>query len=325
MKQFHTIAAILLVLCKLGLTDSDDSDSDGVDRIQFATFDTFRAKDLSELPDRQRFMSVARASKSLMDALCNQEVEGPQALNPGSVSGAYNVKTGQFLTWDQYVKQEGENENYGYYMASGQWQTFWGYCSLQPESTWIERSYTTFGKWRRNKGRIKRTRVKVSKCDVRLAGFTVYTTTVAWREQCKNVDDMAEIFRDMPLPADVKMSWKGLDRRVEAVKPMQRELRVPAGFKGRTVATTVVRVVNAKLVFHVMHWFWHDNDASRGTGNTWQNMGGEWSDVYADLAWVEAKGLCQQLPDLPDSDPNVDGCINMAIPQIVALEPRDYA
>ena len=36
-----------------------------------------------------------------------------------------------------------------------------------------------------------------------------------------------------------------------------------------------------------------------GVAAGWQGMGGQWNNIYADRAWVEAKGLVQQKPKNP--------------------------
>jgi hypothetical protein len=298
MKQFHTLAVLLLVFPNFGLTQPQK-------RLYEKSL-TLEAKNLVELPDE--LLDIGKAF-TLIDTLCSQEVEGLDGFHPGTVSGAYNMDTGEFMEWNEYVETVGRDASPDYYLATGWWHTFWGTCSLKPESYWDEHSYTSLGSWGANTGLERGSRR--SYIDVRFAGFTATTTTDSWRERCENVDEMAETFRAMPeVPEAEKTIWKGLDRRVEQTKTFLRFVGMKPGYRGRARATTKVRVVHAKVVFHIGEWYWNYNDEIYGSANTWQRMGGQWDNVYADLAYVEARGLVEQMPGDPN-DPDRETCANM--------------
>ena len=159
----------------------------------------------------------------IIDDICGQVPEGS---DPGfEISGAYNMGTGDFMRWEQYMSGVGQNGNAEFYWASGPWHTFKGTCSLKPVSSWAENSYTSEGQWAYNTGDSD-TASRVSRVEIRLPGFSAETLISSWRSRCENVDQMAETFRAMPeLPQDLKNIWKGLDLRQESIQVYRKSIR----------------------------------------------------------------------------------------------------
>jgi hypothetical protein len=130
---------------------------------------------------------------------------------------------------------------------------------------------------------------------------------------------MAETFRAMPeISSQLKAIWKGLDLRRETRHDWLKSIQVPYRHEGQAVATTSVIVVRAQLVLNVERWYWYYKPEMSGISTGWQGMQGLWNKVYADLAWVEARGLAQQRPvDLRPVDPRKPPlpewwyCVNM--------------
>jgi len=237
------------------------------------------------------------------------------------------------MAWKEYVDTVGQNQNYRDYLATEYWSTFYGECLLKPQSTWWEHSYTSFGSWQSNSQ--AKSQSRWSKVEVRFAGFEATTTMSSWREKCKDVDAMADLFRRMPgIPETIKTVWQGLDRTAEETRTMERSIHLQPGYKGRRVATTIVRVVHAVQVFKVSGWYWHLDDNIHGSALTWENLP-EWKEVYADRAYVEGRGICQQMPDvLVDGDGNRvrpppgpiaavrDPCVNLNNKEVELIIPE---
>jgi hypothetical protein len=114
---------------------------------------------------------------------------------------------------------------------------------------------------------------------------------------------------------ELRTIWKGLDPglRKESIHSWMKSIEVPFENEGQAVATTSVLVVKALLVLNVQRWYWYYEPGMSGVTTGWQGMEGLWDNVYADLAWVEARGLVQQRPVnplLPDK-PDWWYCVNM--------------
>jgi hypothetical protein len=285
MKSIYTLAAILLVFLESVLTD--DNNRQGVTDLGL------QGNNLGQLPNG---LLNAQRAFWLIDKLCGQKGDGIHT-GPSTVSGAFNVVTGEFMAWYDYIETVGQNQNYEDYLATGEWNTFYGECSLQPRWMWWEHSYKSYGKWAENKKYT--TGSRKASVDVRFAGFTATTTMSSWFVKCNNVDEMANEFRWMPaLPQEEKTIWQGLDRRYEQTIKMERSIYLRGREKGRIVATTVVRVVHAVQVFQVSKWYWHFANDLHGSASSWMDLGPEWERVYADLAYVEGRGICQQVPSV---------------------------
>jgi len=111
---------------------------------------------------------------------------------------------------------------------------------------------------------------------------------------------MADTFRDMPeIPGGLKHIWKGLEMREETFRQHTEIIHIPYGFEGAAIATTNVLVIRAQLVLNVERWYWYYGPAMNGAAAGWQGMEGQWNNIYADGAWVEARGLVQQKPENP--------------------------
>jgi hypothetical protein len=300
MKQLHTVAAVLLLFPNFGLTQH---------RFFEISLD-IQAMDLVYSPDRLLDMGTAF---SLIDEICGQV---PEESDPTDfiVSGAYNMKNGDFMAWSEYFDTIGKYNGYPrFYWATGDWHTFTGTCSLKPALIWAENSYKSYGSWVWNGARPDGAN-RLSRLEIRLSGFSAVTETSSWRSRCANVDQMARTFRAMPeIPGEVKKIWKGLDLREESSPVFRQSIRVPYRHFGQAVATTNVLVVQAYLVLNVQRWYWYYEPERSGVSTGWQGMEGLWNYVYADLAWVQASGLVEQRP----VDPRKEGvpawwyCVNM--------------
>ena len=72
-------------------------------------------------------------------------------------------------------------------------------------------------------------------------------------------------------------------------------------------------VIHAQVVLNVERWYWYYGPAMSGVAAGWQGMGGLWNNIYAEDAWVEARGLVQQRPEDILSTDNVPEwwyCVN---------------
>jgi hypothetical protein len=276
--------------------------------------------DLVNSPDGLLDMGTAF---SFIDEICGQVPEG--APTGFIVSGAYNMDTGDFMTWSAYSSTVGQHGEPQFFWAVGPWHTFTGTCSLKPASAWVENSYTSYGTWAWNGAQMMATRA--SRIKIHLAGFSAVTETSSWRSRCENVDQIAATFGAMPeIPDKLKKMWKGLDLREESFPEFSKLLRLPYRHEGQQVATTNVLVVEAQLVLNVQRWYWYYEPGMSGVTTGWQGMGGLWNYIYADLAWVQARGLIEQRP----VDPREEGvpdwwyCVNLG-PENVLLRsgPQD--
>jgi hypothetical protein len=182
MKQLHTVAAVLLLFPHLGLTQ---------DRF-FDMSLNIQATDLVNSPDGLLDMGTAF---NFIDEICGQVPEG--STPDFTVSGAYNMDTGDFMIWSEYMSTMGQYGNPQFNWAAGSWHTFTGTCSLKPASAWVENSYRSVGRWVRNTG-ARQTAGRFSRINIRLPGFTAETSMSSWRSRCENVDQMVDIFRAMP-------------------------------------------------------------------------------------------------------------------------------
>jgi hypothetical protein len=302
MKSIYTLAATLLVFPESVVTD---------DNIRKGVTDLgLQAMNLSQVPYG---LLNAQTAFHLIDKLCGQNGDGIHT-GTSTVSGAFNVDTGQFMAWHDYVPYVktvlGQNLNYDDYLAMGGWNTFYGECSLQPQSTWWERSYMSTGGWATNFQ--NNPSVRKVLVDVRFEGFAATCTMASWHAKCNNVDTIADEFRRI-VPEDMKTAWTGLDRRYEQTIRMRRSVYLYPEQRARVVATTVVRVVHAVQVFRVSNWYWHYEDGAHGSASSWLGLGPEWEQVYADLAFVEGRGICQQGPSVGrvHSTGQADPCVNM--------------
>jgi hypothetical protein len=307
MKQLHTVAAVLLLFPNLGLTQNR----------MYETFYNIQAMDLAKSPGPLSVGLIgAETAYMFIDEICGQVPEGSDP--EFTISGAYNMGTGDFMTWEEYITSGvWQNGNAAFYWASGPWHTFKGTCSLKPASAWAENSYTSEGRWARNMGS-SGAPSRTSRVEIRLPGFSAETLMFSWHSRCENVDQMADTFRAMPgLSEDLKSIWKGLQLgfRQESVKVYPKSIEVPFGHEGQTVATTMVIVVQAHLVLNVKEWYWYYEPEMSGIATGWQGMGGPWDYVYSKHAWVRAKGLAQQTPVSPIEPirPRPDWwyCVNM--------------
>ena len=301
MKQFHTIAVLLLVCPNSGLTQpSQRRDEQSLD---------FTAQSLRDSPDNLQNLGTAF---SFIDRICGQKPDPPDGppVRPdgpsdlpdglpigGKIFGAYNSETGDFMRWTEYKTTVGKNGNNDYGMATGPWRTFSGSCSLVPESTWVESSYRSQGMWIRNPGgRSARRSIRIM---VRLAGFTAKTSARAWFKWCEDGNLMARIFQAMPLPETIRTTWAGLARRVEEIRENDISIELPPRYWGTAAAATNVRTVHAKIVLNIVEWnrCYDDGSCSKTTG--WLGMGGLWEYVYAPDAYVEGTGIVQMRPRNP--------------------------
>jgi len=308
MKQLHTIAAVLLLFPNSGLTQER----------MYEAFLNIRAKDLATSPDGLLNRGTASI---LIDNICGQAPDGAPA--DFVVSGAYNMVTGNFMTWNQFINTVGLFGNPQFNRAIGHWHTFTGTCSLKPTSLWAENSYRSEGTWTFNTAGPNASSRR-SRIDIRLPGFSARTSTNSWRSRCDSVDLMADTFRAMPQLSDyTKKIWKGLDLRVESTIPYTKYIQVPNRHKGMIVATTNVLVVHAQLVLNVQRWYWYYEPEWCGITVGWQGMEGLWNYVYADRAWVEARGLVQMAPEDP-RNLNLDipewwYCVNMGPSNLISV------
>jgi len=308
MKPLHTIAAVLLLFPNSGLTQ---------ERMYEGSLN-IQAMDLATSPDG--LLNGVTASV-FIDDICSQAPEGAPA--DFVVSGAYNMVTGDFMTWNVYINTVGQFGHPQFFWATGHWHTFMGTCSLKPASIWAENSYRSEGRWAYNTARD--TAGRHSPIDIRLPGFSAQTPTNSWRSRCENVDLMADTFRAMPELSDsTKKNWKGLNLRVESTVFYKKPIQLPYRHKGMVVATTNVLVVHAKVVLNVQRWYWYYEPESCGVTVGWQGMDGLWNYVYADRAWVEAKGLVQQEPEdlWTSKKPEWWHCVNMGPWNIIIAPVR---
>ena len=141
MKSIYILAAIILVFSDSVLTADDDTEV-----VQRNAETSLGLKAIDIILDPVVPFDADMTFK-LMDKLCGQVVDAMR----GIVSGALNVDTGEFKTWAEYTATEGQNPNQAFYFATGPWQTFIGECMLKPQSTWWERSHTSFGSWGENR------------------------------------------------------------------------------------------------------------------------------------------------------------------------------
>jgi hypothetical protein len=298
MKQLHTVAAVLLLFPNLGLTQH-----------RFFEFSFhIQAEDLANTPGGLVDMGIAFL---FIDEICGQVPDEAPADLP--VSGAYNMDTGDFMIWDDYMRTVGLAGNPQFNWATGPWHTFKGRCSLKPVSAWIENSVTSYGNWVYN-AVARGSRSRKSRINIHLVGFTTVTVVPSWRSRCDNVDEMAQMFGAMPeIPDLLKGLWKGLELRVQRNEVIRKSIQVPFRHEGQAVATTNVLVVEAQLVLKVERWYWYYEPVMSGVSTGWQGMGGLWHYVYADLAWVQARGLAQQRPVNPNRGRKPDWwyCVNM--------------
>jgi hypothetical protein len=71
---------------------------------------------------------AGRDATNLIDELCSQ--------NSVLVSGAANIETGEFMTWQAYLNGPGRYGDPKYYNAIHPWETLWGACeTIKPAST----------------------------------------------------------------------------------------------------------------------------------------------------------------------------------------------
>jgi hypothetical protein len=311
MKSIYILAAVMLVFSGSVLTD-DEEDRNSELELEL------EAIDLIQHPD-SRFDS--ETALELMDKLCGQvgnEMEG-------IVSGALNVGTGEFKTWAEYTATEGLNPNEAFYFATGEWHTFRGECMLRPQSIWWEHSYKSYGSWGSNLSNRRSNRRSPVK--VRFAGFTTRTSMSSWVAKCENqnVDAMVKLFRKMPgIPKEIITVWDGLERKYEEVRTVVGATYLSPGETGRVVGTTIVRVVHAVQVFRVDEWYWYYDNQDRGFDTTWERLGLSWKQVYTDLAFVEARGLCQQFPKdrthVRGARTSHDPCVNLDNKEIESLD-----
>ena len=137
MKSIYILAAIILVFSVSVLTVDTVGTVGTVARHSEKRLG-LEAIDIILDPDVPFYTDTAF---KLMDKLCGQVGDAMQ----GIVSGALNVDTGEFKTWDEYTDTEGQNPNQFFYFATGPWQTFYGECMLKPQSTWWEHSHESYG------------------------------------------------------------------------------------------------------------------------------------------------------------------------------------
>ena len=285
MKSIYILAASILVFSDSVLT-ADDHTEDGMPKQTSNSRPSISSGILAYASVLKGHSSSWTNSVARLGMQCS-----------GRVSGALNVDTGEFKTWDEYTATEGQNSNRDFYFAIGPWQTFYGECMLKPQSTWWEHSHRSFGTWGKNVLKSAGAS-RVSHINVRFAGFTTSTSMHSWGAKCKNpnVDAMAALFRTMPgIPNDLISVWDGLQRRYKERKKMMRKVMLDPGQRGRVVGTTVLRVVRAVQVFRVDGWYWF-NDQEHGSATTWRKLGPAWGHVYTSRAFVEARGLSQQFP-----------------------------
>jgi len=291
MKQFHTLAVLLLVFANFGLTQRERLGEKSID---------FTAQNLTDSPDN---LLNPETAFTFIDTICGQKAVGPVV---GEIYGAYNSETGDSMKWGEYVTTVGENGNHDYHMATGPWRTFSGSCYLAPESTWVENSITSRGSWEHNRER----EITIRECriEINMVGFTAKTSTRTWYSRCQNVDLMANIFKAMPIPDRVLTTWKGLGRRAAESRYKTVPISLRPRFWGNVFATTMVRTVHAKMVLNIVEWneCYNDDSCSKTTG--WLGMGGLWNYVYSPLAYVEASGLTQLVPESP-LNPHEETCI----------------
>ena len=308
MKQLHAVAAVLLLFPNFGLT-----------QLPRVVSLNIQATEVSTSPDG--LLATENAAFNLIDGMCGQVPLGVPANY--IVYGAFNMQTGIFMTWYEYMQSDGLYGDPLFNWASGSWHTFTGTCSLKPASAWIEPGFRSLGGWVYNMGTRRPRDSRYSRMNIRLPGFTAKTSTFAWRSRCKNVNQMADTFRDMPeIPGWLKHIWKGLELRVESSHFHSKSIQVPIGQEARAIATTNVVVVRAQLVLHVEKWYWYYGPAINGVASGWYGMGGQWNDIYTARAWVDASGIVQQRPEDPRDFDTPAWCYCVQIDENTVFRPH---
>jgi hypothetical protein len=241
----------------------------------------------------------------LIDRLCSQPFDERRGF--GIVSGALNIDTAEFKTWDQYrASYEGVNGNGLFNFANGPWHTFWGRCSLKLWSTRFERGTASRGTWSSNLSNVQvpplPPLIRISKIDVIIPGFGASTSMPSWMARCQNRQNMADAFTTLLLAegqGNIVRFWPALDKVEEEFVHKDVGVPVESQKRGRIVTSTCLRVVQAVQIFEVGGWFWHYSDNQSGVGTTWLSLGpthGDWKIVYTKSAHVEGFGPNAQLP-----------------------------
>jgi hypothetical protein len=274
------VLAAMLVLT--GLVSAPD-----VEKRQLEFFDNSLIQDLDESE-----MGPEKAL-ALMDSLCSQQRD-----ELGRVSGAINVKTWTFMTWQEYQNGPGEGQDLNpWYAAHGEWNTFRGHCFFHQYSAWYEDGITSKSEYYHQYGDSGGTRKIIIFVDT--PGFSAETSLPSLMAQVRDQPtDLVPIFDKLVgLPESIRKLWVGLSTFVEPRKTrMDLTGAIPACSTGWMTATTVERFVRVRQVFEVEH-FYYNSDGNSGAVNSWLERGFEWKFVTSSGAWIDGHGVAKQTPE----------------------------
>jgi hypothetical protein len=238
-------------------------------------------------------------ANDLIDRLCGQ-VDGN-----GAVSGAINIQTGDFMTWAEYRAGPGNDGNPDYNYAVGQWETFWGSCSLAALSTWSQNGPITTGNLEFNVRWDNALAVaRTLPINIYLPGFHCRMTLPSLYPRIASPFDCAVEFGELPgLPEWVTtpLQWWGYTRTQDTYLSLDDPpggLIIPPCHSADCTATTAMRVVRAVRVFHVHQYSWNNARGISANVDSWQDWGREdhWDFIYSSAGYIDGLGLTLMRP-----------------------------
>jgi hypothetical protein len=215
---------------------------------------------------------------AMMDRLCSQKT------SLTGVYGALNVRTGEFKTQDEYLR-----DVFGLWRPAGDWELFRGWCAYAQASTWSTKGEPVrTSEWTGNHGT---TEDKVTF----VSGYS--TKTFAKKSVGGNISlSLAKSIFSGTAGGSFTYEW-GWEKTSSFER--RSEKSIPPCTQVATTWTPYQRVVRVNPVFYVEDYQWNRGDGDVTT-HTWRGRDASWKTIYSYGYYID--GISDKL--LPNGQPD---------------------
>lgn len=214
----------------------------------------------------------------MIERLCNQET------SLTGVYGALNVRTGEFKTQDEYLR-----DVVGLWVPAGDWEIFRGWCGNVQASTWsIKGEPVRTSPWIGNRG---------SKDDKETFVSSYGTKTFAKKSVGAEISfSAAKSIFSGSAGGSFTYEW-GWEK--ESRFERRSEKTIPPCTQVAVTWTPYQRVVRVNPVFYVEDYQWNKGDGEVTT-HTWRGRDASWKTIYSYGYYID--GTSDKL--LPNGQPD---------------------
>ncbi|MFD9327696.1 hypothetical protein [Streptomyces sp. NPDC060065] len=232
-------------------------------------------------------------SDEMIERLCSQERS-----SAFGYQGAYNVKTGDFLTWEQYSLLFGT-------APQGDWETFNGECAYPESSSWTDYGPRT---------RVTQVQRNSGSSDDKYTFVTNFTTKETTKKSVGAQLGLSAAKSIFSGSAGGSFSYEWSFEKSET-QEHRREISIPKCTEAWLDAIPKQRTVRVNPAFIVVEYKWDKGDGEH-TVDTWRGRGPAWKAIQSRGYYIDGTANVM----LPD------GRVDMILDkQERKLDPRNCA